>query len=73
MAKVFDDLYPNIAWWAEDGGWIELGRDDYSCSLIRVLDIGGMLWEGKEDYPTITAAMDEAEAFIAQWREENGY
>ncbi len=73
MAKPFDDLYPNIAWWAEEGGWVELGRDDYSCSLIRVLDIGGMLWEGQEDYKTVAAAMDEGEAFIAQWREENGY
>lgn len=73
MAKIFDDLYPNIAWWADGGGWIELGRDDYSPSLIRVLDIGGMLWEGAEKYPTVATALDEAEAFIAQWREDNGY
>ncbi|MDQ3397119.1 MAG: hypothetical protein M3511_04990 [Deinococcota bacterium] len=73
MTKTFDDLYPNIAWWADGGGWIELGRDDYSRSLIRVLDIGGLLWEGDEQYPAIATALDQAEAFIAQWREENGY
>ena len=73
MTKTFDDLYPNIAWWADGGGWIELGRDDYSRSLIRVLDIGGLLWEGDEQYPTIATALDQTEAFIAQWREENGY
>ena len=72
MATFFDELYPNISSWADGGGWIELGRDDYSRSLIRVLDIGGMLWEGKEAYPTIAAALDEAEACIAQWYEENG-
>lgn len=69
----FDDLYPNIAWWTQGGGWIELGRDDCRRSLVRVLDIGGMLWEGREEYGSVGAAMDEAEAFMAQWRKENGY
>lgn len=73
MDKVFDDLYPNITWWADGGGWIELGRDDFSRSMIRVLDIGGLLWEGKENYDTVAAALAEAEAFVAQWREENDY
>ncbi len=72
MATSFDNLYSNISRWADGGGWIELGRDDYSQSLIRVLDPGGMLWEGKEVYPTVAAALDEAEAFIARWYEENG-
>jgi hypothetical protein len=72
MTMSFDKLYPNIAWWVQGGGWIELGRDDYSRSLIRVLDIGGMLWEGQEEYDSVGAALDEAEAFIAQWRKENG-
>ena len=53
----FDDLYPNIAWWAQGGGWIELGRDEYSRSLIRVLDIGGMLWEGKVKYETLASPL----------------
>jgi len=72
MAASFDELYPNIAWWAQGGGWIELGRGDCWRSLIRVLDIGGMLWEGKEQYDSVGAAMDEAERFIAQYRRENG-
>lgn len=63
MDEPFDELYPNIAWWVQGGGWIELGRDDSSGSLIRVLDIGGMLWEGEEEYETVAAALDEAEAF----------
>ncbi len=71
VSKVFDDIYPNIAWWANGGGWIELGQDDFNRSMIRVLDTGGSLWEGKESYPTIAAALDRAEAFIAMWRDEN--
>ena len=58
MATSFDHLYPNIAWWAQGGGWIELGRDDNSRSMIRVLDIGGMLWEGEDDYETVADAMN---------------
>jgi len=50
-----------------------LGRDEYSRSLIRVLDTGGMLWEGKEGYDAVATALDEAEDFIAQWRKEDGY
>ena len=72
MDKVFDDLYPNLTWLADGGGWIELGRDDFSRSMIRVLDIG-LLWEGKENYDTVAAAKAAAEAFVAQWREENDY
>jgi len=73
MTMSFDEIYPNIAWWAQGGGWIELGRDDCRRSLIRVLDIGGMLWEGREEYDSVGTALDEADAFIAQWRKENGY
>ena len=72
MTRLFDDLYPNVAWWATGGGWIELGQDEFSRSMIRVLDIGGLLWEGKEHYDTVAEALAEAETFIAQWREESG-
>ncbi len=37
MAESFEKAYPSIAGWVEDGG-IELGRDDFSRSFIRVLD-----------------------------------
>ena len=71
MAESFEERYPNIATWVQDG-WIELGRDDYSRSFVRVLDIGGMVWEGEERYETIDEALAEAEAAIAAWLEENG-
>ena len=68
---LFDECYTNIIWWSQDRGWIELGQDQYRRSLIRVLDIGGMLWEGKVEYDTTAAALDAADSFIAQWRKEN--
>jgi hypothetical protein len=72
MTKSFDELCPNIAWWTQDGGWIELGRDDCRRSLIRVLDIGGMLWEGKERYDAVATALGEAKRFIARLRKKRG-
>ncbi|MCS4047566.1 hypothetical protein GGQ04_002715 [Salinibacter ruber] len=41
--------------------------------MIRVLDIGGMLWEGDDEYDSAGEAMTEADNFIRQWRIENGH
>ncbi len=71
MSGSFEERYPNVTGWVRDG-WIEIGRDDYSRSFIRVLDIGGMIWEGKQEYETINEALAEAEAAITAWLEENG-
>jgi hypothetical protein len=74
MDESFDDHYPNITWWTESGrGWIEVGQAEYRNSMIRVLDIGGMLWQGDDSYETVGEAMAEADQFIEQWRIENGY
>lgn len=73
MSRVesFDGRYPNIAGWVRDG-WIEIGRDEYSRSFVRVLDIGGLVWEGEEEYETVEEALSAAEAGISVWLEENG-
>jgi hypothetical protein len=42
-ALPFQAAYPNVARWVLRFGWIEMGRDDFSWLLIRVLDIGGMI------------------------------
>ncbi len=68
----FDKQYPHIANWVQDG-WIEIGQDDYSRSFVRVLDIGGMVWEGKESYETVAEALAEANAAISRIASENGY
>ena len=69
----FDERYPALAWWIQEGGTIELGREFYTNSLIRVLDEGGLLWESEENYASVAAALDETEAFVTKWAEENGY
>lgn len=71
-ASTFDQQYPNLAWFVSEGhGWIALGRDEYSRSMIRVLDPGGMIWEGKNSYKPVDAALRAAEEAIIRFRAEN--
>lgn len=48
----------------EHEGWIEIGYnvDSPLNSFIRALDCGGMLWEGKDSYETIDAALQDLNA-----------
>ena len=72
MATSFEELYPSLAYWIESFGWIELGQDHYSRSLIRTLDEGGMIWESKERYDSLDAALQDAEAAITDWVKKEG-
>jgi hypothetical protein len=51
---------------------IEIGYTEMTDSFVRVLDIGGMIWEGKHRYASIDAALQAAERVVIRWREENG-
>jgi len=68
----FSSAYPNIAAWTESYGWIEIGQDEESQSFIRVLDEGGMVWEGKSKYKTVDAALDDLEAALEKIIDEIG-
>jgi hypothetical protein len=61
-----DDSYPQLANWVFERGWIEIGSDEYSRSFIRVLDSGGMVWEGKTHYPSIDSALRAANTALAR-------
>ena len=67
----FSENYPNLNWWIENQGWIEIGQDEYSRSMVRVLDEGGMVWESDPKSKTLDKDLNEAERFIAKWIEEN--
>lgn len=66
----FTEKYPNIANWIK-GGWIEIGRDGFSTSMIRVLDEGGTIWEGGTRYKSVDRMLQEAEDAIADWTANN--
>jgi hypothetical protein len=59
----FAAYYPNIAFWAK-GGWVEIGRNDYSQSFVRALDDGGLVWEGEADYSSFHEALQALDAGI---------
>jgi hypothetical protein len=59
----FEKAYPNITQWIESQGWVEIGEDETSDSLVRCLDPGGMVWESGDEYTIIDealAALEEA-------------
>lgn len=71
MATSFEESYPNITRWVTSQGWIELGQDEYSSSLVRALNEGGMVWEGSNYYGTLDEAFDALETALAEWSEKN--
>ena len=71
MESSFEDSYPNIARWVKSHGWIELGPDEFSSSLVRALDEGGMVWEGTANYGTLDEAFDVLETALAEWMEQS--
>lgn len=71
-SPTFDNLYPAVAAWMTDGGWVEIGYDDCQSSFIRVLDIGGTIWKGEDTYPSVDAALRAAEKAIKRWQKTHG-
>ena len=59
----FSEKYPHVNWWIENHGWIEVGNDEYTKSMIRLLDEGGTWWEDKKS-KTVDEALANAEAFL---------
>jgi len=57
MAQSLDAIYPTIARWVKEFGWLEIGQDHMSRSFIRALDEGGMVWEGQDHYATLDDAV----------------
>jgi hypothetical protein len=72
MAQSLDATYPTVARWVQEYGWIEIGQDDMSRSFIRALDDGGTVWEGRRSYPTLDAALQDLEAGLIAWMQEQG-
>jgi hypothetical protein len=66
MQTTFSEVYPNITHWIDSVGWIEIGQDEYSQSLVRLLNEGGMAWESKEDHETIDEALQALETELTE-------
>lgn len=67
----FGNRYPNISDWLEDGT-IEIGRGEYgNDSFVKVIDEGGVVWEGKDRYATLDEAFNDTENALTIWYHEN--
>lgn len=66
----FEQNFPNISRWVKEQGWIEIGRDAYSSSMVRALDEGGMVWEGQTRYKSLDEAMEALEKGLREWMTE---
>ena len=64
------ERYPHLAAWVWERGWIEIGSDNYSSSVIRILDTGGLIWESEEDYESLDATLAAADAALAELEAE---
>lgn len=67
----FSENYPKLNWWVENQGWIEIGQDEHSRSMVRIIDEGGMVWESDPKSKSLDKDLNGAEMFIERWIEEN--
>ena len=74
-SATFAQTYPNLAWFIQEQGWLELGHETasgYCTSFVRLLDAGGMTWEGKDAYASLDKALEDAERGALAFRKRNG-
>ena len=63
------DTYPNLSRWVTGAGVSEIGYCPHAKSFVRALDEGGMVWHGQPGYPSLDAALTDAEKGIGRWME----
>jgi hypothetical protein len=67
----FEDLFPNLAYWADMGNQIQIGADANTASLVTCTDMGGTVYESPAEINDLQRALELAEAAIAEWVDEN--
>ena len=65
MKKSFSTLYPYLAWWVENHGYIQLGAGNENEAFLTILDDGGVCWED-ENSETIDQALKTAEKYLKE-------
>ena len=62
--------YPHLWRWVGEFGTVEIGSCGQTRSFIRVLDEGGIVWKSRRSYPTLEAALADAEVGVSQWMKD---
>lgn len=71
-SKTIEEKYPIIHRFVEEIGWIEIGQHEMISAFVRAYDLGGTVYEGKDSYPSMEAALQDLEAGIKAYLEEHG-
>jgi hypothetical protein len=71
-AKGFTSLYPNISRFVEENSRIEIGQHEMISAFVRTYDFGGTVYEGEDSYPTLGDTLQNLDAGIQAYIEENG-
>lgn len=61
---MFSEAYPNITQWIDQQGWIEIGQDKNSISLVRAIDEGGIVWENTDKHISIDQSLQALENYL---------
>ncbi|MFZ4544411.1 MAG: hypothetical protein ACOYOA_10205 [Saprospiraceae bacterium] len=67
---MFSQKFPAVHYWLQHYGSVELGEDEDTHSLIRILDDDGILYEDRAS-ATFDESFEEAEAFLKDYFFEN--
>jgi hypothetical protein len=70
--KSFAEQYPSIHRFVEEIGSIEIGQHEMISSFVRAYDFGGNVYDGKDSYPSMEAALQDLEAGIKAYLDEHG-
>jgi hypothetical protein len=71
-SQAFETQYPTIHRFVEDTGWIEIGQNNMISAFVRAYNQGGTVYEGQDTYPSMEAALQDLEAGIKTYLDENG-
>lgn len=71
-SKIFEEKYPAIHCFVEEIGWIEIGQHEMISAFVRAYDLGSTVYEGKDSYPSLEAALQDLEAGIKAYLDDNG-
>ncbi len=65
-----ESLYPTLATWVRRQGWVEIGLGFRGKFSIRILDEGGMVWEGGHVRQSLDDLLQAAEDALIVWLAE---
>ena len=71
-AQTFSDLYPKLADWLGQEGWIELGFEPETNTCARALDEGGTVWQGGRVKETVDEWLAAMEPAVGAYMDEIG-